>query len=69
MNFGNPPFFQKDTTLICVNGSHEELDYNRAADEMLLSDPGAFLDALMGVGKTWDSWFDQQKQRRADWVQ
>ena len=69
MNFGNPPFFQKDTTLICVNGSHEELDYNRAADEMLLSDPGAFLDALMSVGKTWDSWFDLQKQRRADWVQ
>ena len=69
MNFGNPPFFQKETTLICVNGSHEELDYNRAADELLLSDPGAFFKALMGIGKTWDSWFTLQKQRRSDWVE
>ena len=28
MNFGNPPFFGENTTLVCVNGSHEELDYN-----------------------------------------
>ena len=69
MNFGNPPFILENTKLICVNGSHEELDYNHAADMQLLSDPGAFLDALVGVGSTWDSWFDLQKQRRADWVQ
>ncbi len=69
MNFGNPPFFQKETTLICVNGSHEELDFNRAADKLLLSDPGAFFAALMGIGKTWDSWFSLQKQRRSDWVE
>jgi acetolactate synthase-1/2/3 large subunit len=68
MNFGNPPFFGEDTTLVCVNGSHEELDYNRAADEVLLSDPGAFLTALLDVGKTWDAWFDLQRQRRGDWV-
>ena len=49
MNFGNPPFFPKDTTLICVNGSPEELEYNFAADEILLSDPGAFLQALQGL--------------------
>ncbi len=68
MNFGNPPFFLKETTLICVNGSSEELNNNYAADEALLSDPGAFLDALCGIGCTWDSWFDRQKQRRAAWV-
>ncbi|MGI9391337.1 MAG: thiamine pyrophosphate-binding protein [Boseongicola sp.] len=69
MNFGNPPFFRKETTLICVNGSAEELDYNYAADEILLSDPGAFLEALGGIGRTWAPWFDLQRQRRAEWVE
>ncbi|MDH5528417.1 MAG: thiamine pyrophosphate-binding protein [Paracoccaceae bacterium] len=68
MNFGNPPFFPADQKLVCINGSHEELDHNRAADEMLLSDPGAFLEAILKVGKTWPGWFDLQRQRRADWV-
>jgi len=68
MNFGNPPFFTKDQTLVCINGSHEELENNQAADEVLLSDPGAFLDALMAVGKSWPDWFDLQKTRRAAWV-
>ncbi len=68
MNFGNPPFFKKDTTLICVNGSTEEVDFNYAADEILLSDPGAFLEALRNIGKTWPQWFDLQKQRREKWV-
>ena len=30
MNFGNPPFIPENTKLVCVNGSHEELDYLRA---------------------------------------
>jgi len=68
MNFGNPPFIKSDTKLICVNGSHEELEYNAGADMQLLSDPGAFLDALGGLNKTWPAWFDLQRQRRADWV-
>ncbi len=68
MNFGNPPFFRKETTLICVNGSAQELDSNYAADEVLLSDPGAFLDALSGIGRTWTPWFDLQRERRAAWV-
>ncbi len=68
MNFGNPPFFPEGQTLICVNGSHEELEHNQAADEVLLSDPGAFLDALMSVGRTWPDWFDLQRQRRGAWV-
>jgi len=69
MNFGNPPFFPKDTTLICVNGSAEELEYNYAADEVLLSDPAAFLEALTGIGQTWGAWFDLQRTRRATWVE
>ncbi len=68
MNFGNPPFFTADQTLVCINGSHEELEHNQAADEVLLSDPGAFLDALMDVGTSWPDWFDLQRTRRAAWV-
>jgi acetolactate synthase-1/2/3 large subunit len=68
MNFGNPPFFPANQTLICINGSHEELEYNQAADEVLLSDPGAFFDALLALGETWPAWFDLQRERRAAWV-
>ena len=68
MNFGNAPFFPETTTLVCINGSHEELDYNRAADDVLLSDPGAFLQELTCINRTWSGWFEQQKTRRADWV-
>jgi len=68
MNFGNPPFFPRETKLICVNGSAEELEYNQAADISLLSDPGAFLDALASLETSWPDWFDLQRQRRADWV-
>ena len=68
MNFGNAPFFPVTTNLICINGSHEELDYNRAADEILLSDPGAFLNELIKIEQTWVNWFDLQKNRRAQWV-
>ena len=68
MNFGNPPFIQADTKLVCVNGSHEELEYNFGADLQLLSDPGAFLCALAEVEKTWDGWLEIQRSRRANWV-
>ncbi len=69
MNFGNPPFILEETRLICVNGSHEELEYNHGADIQLLSDPGAFFDAMAELDQTWDNWFDLQQQRRTDWVQ
>ncbi|MCZ4315546.1 thiamine pyrophosphate-binding protein [Comamonadaceae bacterium G21597-S1] len=49
MDFGNTSLFPASTRLICVNGSHEELEHNRAADSLLLSDPGAFLDALAAL--------------------
>ncbi len=68
MNFGNPPFFPESQTLICINGSHEEVEFNRAADSLLLSDPGAFFDALGTLNKKWSSWFDLQLQRRTTWI-
>ena len=68
MNFGNPPFFPEEQTLVCINASHEELEHNQAADDLLLSDPGAFLTALAAIDCRWDSWFDLQRQRRTAWV-
>ena len=79
MNFGNPPLFPRSTTLICVNGSHEELAHNRAADHALLSDPGAFLDALMGLRSErrqaaggWrpgSDWLELNRRKRGQWVE
>ena len=74
MNFGNPPLFPTTTQLICVNGSAEELDLNRAADKTLLSDPGAFLDALaqLKAERRWNlgsDWFNAQRVRRGEWVE
>lgn len=70
MNFGNPPFFPKTTQLICVNGSHEEIELNRAADHTLLSDPAAFLDALLEAGTSQDrSWYEANRKKRGEWVE
>ena len=68
MNFGNPPFFPEQQNLVCINGSHEELEYNRASDYSLLSDPGAFLESLSSIDLSWESWFSLQKTRRESWV-
>ena len=73
MNFGNPPLFPETSELVCVNGSHEEIDFNRAADFTLLSDPGAFLQAVIAhqgnPAFTLDrNWYDLNRQRRAEWV-
>ena len=68
LNFGNPPFFLERSKLICINGSHEELEYNRAADEILLSDPGAFLNELLKLDINWHTWFEIQKSNREKWV-
>ena len=73
MNFGNPPLFPESVDLVCINGSHEEVDFNRAADFTLLSDPGAFLQAVIAFGKSAEftlarDWFDLNRQRRAAWV-
>ena len=73
MNFGNPPFFPEKTELICINGSPEELELNRAADQTLLCDPGAFLDALCVLAEepTWSSsdiWLKKNCALRGKWV-
>tara|TARA_B100000745_G_scaffold98220_1_gene62544 strand:+ start:443 stop:2164 length:1722 start_codon:yes stop_codon:yes gene_type:complete len=73
MNFGNPPFFPETTELVCINGSPEELELNRAADYTLLCDPGAFLDALCVLAEesTWsssDSWLEKNRTLRGEWV-
>ncbi len=73
MNFGNPPFIPKTTTLVCINGSHEEIEFNRAADHNLLCDPGVFLDTLSNLKKNnkWNlgnSWFQDNKNRKKNWV-
>ena len=68
MNFGNPPFIPQSTRLICVNGSHEELEFNRAADLTLLSDPGAFFDALALIEPYDRQWFDLNRRLRGEWV-
>ena len=73
MNFGNPPLFPKSTKLVCINGSHEEIELNRAADINLLCDPGVFLDTLSKLKKNnkWNldkKWFEQNKNKKKEWV-
>ena len=73
MNFGNPPLFPKALQLICVNGSDEEIQINRAADHLLLSDPGAFFEELLKTkeiltGKFESSWLEKHLQMRKTWV-
>ena len=74
MNFGNPPLFPTTCRLICVNGSAEEIEQNRAADDVLLSDPGAFLEALLALNHSgqWQApkdWLSSQRENREKWVQ
>ncbi|MCH1477158.1 thiamine pyrophosphate-binding protein [Arenicellales bacterium IMCC56312] len=74
MNFGNPPLFPATCRLICVNGSAEEIEQNRAADDVLLSDPGAFLEALLALNHSgqWQApkeWLSSQTKNREKWVQ
>ncbi len=73
MNFGNPPLFPKSTKLVCINGSHEEIELNRAADINLLCDPGVFLDKLIELKKNskWklnNQWFDKNKKEKKNWI-
>ena len=73
MNFGNPPLFPASCELICVNGSPEELEQNRAADRVLLSDPGAFLERLLGLkasarASQASDWMTLQRENRRAWA-
>jgi len=55
--------------LICVNGSAEEIEMNRAADQTLLSDPGAFFSALAELEPKAPDWLTTNRARRARWVE
>ncbi len=68
MNFGNPPLFPASLKLVCINGSPEEIEHNRAADCNLLSDPGAFFDALAKLDPLPSEWLDANRRWRAEWV-
>ena len=73
MNFGNPPLFPKTTKLICINGSHEEIELNRAADMNLLCDPGVFFDTLnkLKENNKWtlgNEWFELNRTKKKEWV-
>ena len=73
MNFGNPPLFPKTTKLVCINGSHEEIELNRAADINLLCDPGVFFDTLnkLKANNKWTlgkDWFDLNREKKQEWV-
>ena len=74
MNFGNPPFFPEALPLVCINGSPEELELNRAADYLLLSDPGAFFEALLASHTAGElsfdrPWFEENRRQRGLWVE
>jgi acetolactate synthase-1/2/3 large subunit len=74
MNFGNPPLFPESTRLVCINGSHEELALNRAADLALLCDPAVFLESLLSDSESKASaareqWYTLNRERRGAWVQ
>jgi len=68
MNFGNAPLFPDSTHLICVNGSPEEIEMNRSADQALLSDPGAFFNALSDLEPLAAQWLETNREWRAQWV-
>ena len=73
MNFGNPPLFPSNTKLICINGSHEEIEFNRAADQLLLCDPGAFFECLLDLKhkQEWSynsDWLDTNLKEREKWI-
>ena len=68
MNFGNAPFFPDTLKLICVNASHEEMEMNRSADYGLLSDPGAFFEALANLDPFDPGWIESNRQLRSQWV-
>ena len=61
--------YQNQQKLVCINGSHEEIELNRAADFCLLSDPGVFLDTLSNLKKNnkWNldtTWFEENKKKK-----
>ena len=74
LNFGNPPLFPESATLICVNGSSEELADNHVADVRILGDPAAVLSALSQMASSeqihiGSEWIETNRSRRKEWAE
>jgi acetolactate synthase-1/2/3 large subunit len=69
LDFGEPPLFSADSTLVCVNPTSRELADNHIADHGILADSRIFLDEL---AKTLEcpnldpQWCDEIRSRRIE---
>jgi acetolactate synthase-1/2/3 large subunit len=69
LDFGEPPLFNAESTLICANPTSRELADNHIADHGILADSKSFLEALKEklVCNSLDpQWCDQIRTRRIE---
>jgi len=74
LNFGNPPLIPENATLICVNGSSQELADNHVADVRILGDPEVVLRALGEMASSerlhiGSEWIEANRMRRKEWAE
>ena len=73
LNFGNPPFFRPDLTVVTVNGSPSECIENHAAELQVLGDPKLVLEALIKAlasakKKSNGRWLENNIAQRDVWL-
>lgn len=73
LNFGNPPLIPSQATLICVNGSPDDLADNHAADINILGHPKVVLSQLVTAAETgsWrvtKDWLGANRDARERWI-
>lgn len=73
LNFGNPPLIPSQATLICVNGSPDDLADNHAADINILGHPKVVLSQLVTAAETgsWcvtKDWLGANRNARERWI-
>ena len=69
LDFGEPPLFNADSTLVCVNPTARELADNHIADHGILADSKIFLDALaqtLECPNLDPRWCDEIRSRRIE---
>lgn len=69
LDFGEPPLFNAESTLVCVNPTARELADNHIADHGILADSKIFLEELSGkleCGKLDPQWCEQIRARRVE---
>lgn len=67
LDFGQPPLFNADSTLVCVNPTSRELADNHIADYGILADSKLFLEALQNTSTLSyldESWCGRIRDRR-----